>query len=104
MEELRVNLSNILNDFGFKLRKWRSNVPHLSDDLGDNITEVITPSKTLGISWNSKTDEYCYSFNNSKFHDNITKRNILSITAKMYDPIVFLAAIIIVPKLIIQEL
>jgi len=58
---------------------------------------------TLGLSWQPSTDTFEFKFS-LPAEGVITKRSILSTIAKLFDPLGFLAPVIIVGKLLIQEL
>ena len=90
--ELRNELITLLNKGGFNLRKWASNHPTLSGEFSDetsNTYRSLDPTdtiKTLGIHWDAKTDSILYTVNLPSSNDPITKRTILSQTAKLFDP------------------
>jgi len=67
-------------------------------DLKDNL--IV---HTLGLGWQPSTDTFEFKFN---FPNDgvITNRSILSTIAKLFDPLGFLSPVIIVGKLLIQEL
>lgn len=109
---IQQEISRILLTGGFELRKWSTNSPeaikkfklieHLNSntiELGENET-----NKTLGILWNPKQD--CIQFSANILNDNqrVTKRNILSKTAQIFDPLGLLSPIIIVAKLIMKNI
>ncbi|XP_076301932.1 uncharacterized protein LOC143220080 [Lasioglossum baleicum] len=59
--------------------------------------------KTLGVSWNAQHDTIRYSVKPTVTHE-VTKRNILSSIAKIYDPLGLLGPITIVSKILMQRL
>ncbi|KAF8782359.1 hypothetical protein HNY73_012655 [Argiope bruennichi] len=104
-------LSEILDVRGFHLRKWRSNSPHVLNNLAEclsaNESNVeIHPencSKTLGLIWNSSTD--CFVFKiDFNFENEITKRSFLSQSARLFDPLGFLSPCTILIKIFYQQL
>ncbi|KAF8785634.1 hypothetical protein HNY73_011149 [Argiope bruennichi] len=104
-------LSEILDVRGFHLRKWRSNSPHVLNNLAEclsaNESNVeIHPencSKTLGLIWNSLTD--CFVFKiDFNFENEITKRSFLSQSARLFDPLGFLSPCTILIKIFYQQL
>eukprot|EP00795_Rhopilema_esculentum_P011404 gene11404-21602_t len=77
---------------GFNLRKWESNCCELADEIG--------------LAWDKTSDRIRFDF--SKIFSNdcqfVTKREILSSTAKIYDPLGLLSPIVVPLKLLFQEL
>ncbi|XP_037928489.1 uncharacterized protein LOC119664075 [Teleopsis dalmanni] len=82
-----------LSSAGFKLRKWMSNnqsiLKNLPIDAENKILciEEDNSIKTLGLKWNPKKDEFQFTINILS-NEKITKRMVLSIYAKMFDPLV----------------
>ncbi|XP_066595445.1 uncharacterized protein [Prorops nasuta] len=58
--------------------------------------------KALGLSWNIDADEIVYEVKTSHLSDDVTKREILSTIAKIYDPLGLLGPIILYAKTIMQ--
>lgn len=102
------NLSKILMSAQFKLHKWCSNINLSIANSSESTNKMIeinpTDSKTLGINYNSESDHFHYVFKENFIDSVLTKRKILSMTAQIFDPLGLLSPIIIVPKIIIQEL
>jgi len=96
---------------GFELRKWASNSKEFLETIPDTLREKsvffdinIDPSiKTLGIRWNTETDEFQFKFQ-CPTSDQLTKRSILSSIAKLYDPMGWLAPVVIRAKIFMQSL
>ncbi|GFQ87814.1 uncharacterized protein TNCT_509861 [Trichonephila clavata] len=53
--------------------------------------------------WNVKEDNFSISYRETKSKEAVTKRRILSIAHRIFDPIGFTCPIILIPKLLIQE-
>ncbi|CAK1577905.1 unnamed protein product [Parnassius mnemosyne] len=73
----------------------------------NNEIEVKTENTTkiLGISWDRSEDHFRYSMNLPKTTTGAeTKRTILSIIARLYDPLGWIALSIILAKMLIQRL
>ncbi|XP_035216215.1 uncharacterized protein LOC118189664 [Stegodyphus dumicola] len=93
----------ILASGHFNLRCWRSNFRI------DMIDEIEIESKTkvvpvLGLVWDLEKDSLsCKIEETFNLREPITKRKVLSITQKIFDPIGFTAPITVIPKLILQE-
>lgn len=104
-------INNILQSAGFKLRKWTSNESNILKALHDKDEPISTLSlgdnehtKTLGIQWSPKQDILTYHIEALPECYPITKRNILSDVAKIYDPLGLVSPCIIISKIIIQKL
>ncbi|XP_076661053.1 uncharacterized protein LOC143364799 [Halictus rubicundus] len=106
-QKLRNEIICLLKRGGLNIRQWVSNDPRLLSDLSE---EQVHPKffgdetvKTLGVSWNPHTDSFSYSVNvnNNETH---TKRTILSTIAKIFDPLGLLGPVIVVAKILMQQL
>ncbi|GFX78607.1 integrase catalytic domain-containing protein [Trichonephila clavipes] len=89
------------------LHKWSSNSPELlnsslSSDVEHSFsTDIDLSVKTLGISW--KPFEDCFMFKVSVSAKHIyTKREVLSVIAKLHDPLGFLGPVITKAKVFLQ--
>ncbi|XP_065368746.1 uncharacterized protein LOC135961178 [Calliphora vicina] len=115
IEETRYaqnQLIKTLKSAGFLLKKITANDAQLLSDLP---TEDIYDSdflrfhetsstKTLGIKWNAITDTFTYNFSSISPSTKITKRQVLSSVAKLFDPAGWLAPIVIRAKICMQQL
>ena len=110
LEVLKKEVTLILKNGGFNLRKFLSNDPSLSESSSHSsiydlqLSKDFTQTKTLGVCWNNILDLFKYSILDLKDEIQVTKRNILSVTAQVFDPLGLLSAIIINAKIILQEL
>ena len=59
---------------------------------------------TLGVQWDQQRDAILFSFAPRYVGKEITKRTILSISASLFDPLGLLTSLLIVVKMLIQEL
>lgn len=112
--ELQKNISNILLSAGFELRKWLSNDINilnnflLSEHLPSSVLRIgenDSTNKTLGIFWDARGDTIKYSLRS--LDNNITqisKRQILSLVCQIYDPLGLLGPVIILAKILLQDL
>ncbi|XP_062558043.1 uncharacterized protein LOC134222915 [Armigeres subalbatus] len=99
---------------GFALRKWCSNRPEVladipADQLGTSlsITFQISPDekvKTLGITWEPGTDQLRFYYDVTLSEQSWTRRSILSAVAKLFDPLGLISPVIVVAKMLMQEL
>ncbi|GBP48943.1 hypothetical protein EVAR_32277_1 [Eumeta japonica] len=111
-KQLMLDLTKLLSSAGFELRKWTSNNAELLSDIPRDHLEKphvfdnadgISYIKILGIQWNSSTDRFTYHLNLPK-DSNCTKRTILSALARTYDPLGWIAPVILQGKLLMQRL
>lgn len=102
-------LVKLLLTGGFKMVKWMSNsseflsqIPsdyklpqNLEFDQGNN-------SYVLGLLWNHSTDLFTFKIELEQL--DCTKRNMLSVVARIFDPLSFLAPVTLFIKLLIKRL
>lgn len=84
----------VLNSAKLELRKWMSNTGLLLQQINGEISsENIHPicsgetSKTLGIYWKPIENKLMYKIKQVQIVTAITKRNILSEVAQIFDPL-----------------
>ncbi|XP_059225279.1 uncharacterized protein LOC131997762 [Stomoxys calcitrans] len=116
IEEAKHNLAelvDLLSSAGFPLKKITANhfdilqTVSREDLLDEDFLkfEDSSETKTLGIRWNAMMDAFYYNVYDIKIPtEHITKRSILSIVAKLFDPAGWLAPIIITAKMLLQQL
>ena len=101
----------VMNGAGMELTKWNSNSEMLQSkfclDLGDKQTGTASV-KVLGIGWRAQDDCFCFSDSESLIPNPevmvCTKRAILSLIARIFDPLGFLTPLVMSAKFIFQEL
>ncbi|XP_059045010.1 uncharacterized protein LOC131840832 [Achroia grisella] len=114
-EEEAVDIYNqmveLLDRGGFKLQKWASNSQKLmqeiqEDNKADRNLVIKTDDlvKILGVSWNVSSDEFEYVIKLHPQMQPITKRVILSDISRLFDPLGWIAPVIIQAKIYIQKL
>lgn len=96
----------ILSLHGLQLAKWNSNCPELVSNSDEEVTIKTGENdvtKTLGMSWNPKKDNFLFRFD---LPDVIcpTKRSVLSIVARIFDLLGLLSPIVIRCKMLLQEM
>ncbi|XP_065093422.1 uncharacterized protein LOC135714080 [Ochlerotatus camptorhynchus] len=110
-----VQLKQLLESGGFPIHKWSSNSPEILRNIPEeekekpfeleNISgcEVI---KTLGILWDPVTDEFLFAVPEAEKieMEKITKRYVLSQIARLYDALGLVSPIVVLAKLIMQDL
>lgn len=107
--QLRDEIIQLVRKGGFELRQWASNHKHTLDNFDQQTLDLDCAinddpvSKTLGIVWNSLTDEFIYTVNPLDYSQKVTKRTILSDIARIFDPLGILGPVILAAKIIIQD-
>lgn len=107
---LRDQVVKILNQGGLVLRKWASNHPALipnthggkESDLNVRL-DKNTFTKTLGLLWNPGCDSLKYEVKTIQIPKQVTRRDILSKTAQVFDPLGLVAPVIVKAKVILQH-
>ncbi|XP_053691594.1 uncharacterized protein LOC128740109 [Sabethes cyaneus] len=112
--EIRHQLQTLLNRGGFTIHKWCSNSDAFRDipeqcrekkmpvpEYGAN--EVI---KLLGLLWDPRNDIFLIvnTHHQPPTRDFITKRIIYSEVARLFDPIGLISPVIVLAKLLVQQL
>ncbi|UYV74543.1 hypothetical protein LAZ67_12000081 [Cordylochernes scorpioides] len=87
--------SEIMNRAGMELRQWET-------------AETFNPregkdTKVLGLLWNRKTDTLNCMINPEILPSLITRRVILSLVQKLFDPLGFYSPVMITPKILLQK-
>ncbi|XP_061729961.1 uncharacterized protein LOC133534733 [Cydia pomonella] len=110
---LRNELVSLMNTAGYGLRKWASNDVRLLDGLP--VDHLETPHsfdpdmdgssfiKVLGIQWDPKYDVFTYRLSLPD-PGVITRRSILSLSARLYDPLGWVCPVVFRIKLLLQTL
>ena len=110
-KRIQDGIINILQSGQFSIRKWISNAPQLIERLPEELRgtdpfEVKLADsasvKTLGITWNHVNDNFEMQASQPE-GTLVTKRNLLSICAKLFDPIGWLTPATIRFKIWIQK-
>ena len=110
---LQRQLTELFARGGFVLRKWNSNDPsvlekipvELRDSCGvHTFPEDSQYSKTLGIEWNVSADQFRLSITKTPSSRTVTKRNLVSDVAKVYDALGLFSPIIVKMKIALQRL
>jgi len=108
--KLKEDLITVWGKAGMEVKKWASNSVDVMKEtpeacrakgiLIDDENQLAV--KTLGIRWNAITDDFTFEVKpfNQEF---VTKRNLLSWVARIFDPLGMLSPYIIIGKMIIQK-
>ncbi|XP_075163053.1 uncharacterized protein LOC142235680 [Haematobia irritans] len=112
-QQYLLELIDLLATAGFPLKKMTANHPAIlvnlprEDLLAEDFLKLEETSdmKTLGIRWNAMSDHFFYKVSTISIPSvPITKRKILSIVAKLFDPAGWLAPVIVLAKILMQQL
>ncbi|XP_050508996.1 uncharacterized protein LOC126886185 [Diabrotica virgifera virgifera] len=104
-----TQLVNLFQKGGFKLTKWMSNSNDLLSTIPEPLQLVKTKqfdksvSKVLGLQWEEKCDNFSFGLEIPS-STRCTKRNMLSLVARMFDPLGFLSPITLLLKIWIKKL
>ena len=115
MEETNKKLHETYEMFalgGFPLRKWVSNHPALLKNLPKNVLadepfalrDASCGTSILGLYWLPTDDKFCYKITETETLSKITKRAILSRIARIFDPMGWIAPIVVLAKMLMREL
>ncbi|XP_071579938.1 uncharacterized protein [Temnothorax nylanderi] len=108
---LRNQLIEICTAGGFPLSKWAANDEDLLRDIPEDRRqsrslrewESDVGHSTLGIQWRPCLDAFAFKVRPCG-EGNITKRIVLSETARLFDPLGWLAPVVVRAKILIQSL
>ncbi|XP_012285896.1 uncharacterized protein LOC105702705 [Orussus abietinus] len=111
---IQKQLIDLLVTGGFLLRKWVANHPQLLEQvpvelrLSSSLISLAADEqvKTLGLFWNPSSDAFQFKISllAARANHQPTKRSILSAIARLFDPLGWLAPVIITAKILIQRL
>ena len=105
---LKTEATQILNKGGFPLAKWTSNSDMIRESVNKsksfNEHQEVPCTKILGISW--ITDEDSFSFETFQIERTVlfSKRRLLSLIARMFDPLGFASPFTITLKIMFQDI
>ena len=108
---LSSQLRELLSRGGFRLTKWISNDRNLiaSVPMTERAPSVVNldlddlpTEQTLGVQWDMETDSFSFRILNQEKAP--THRGILSVVSSMYDPLGFVAPVILHAKSLLQSL
>ncbi|XP_072400607.1 uncharacterized protein [Diabrotica undecimpunctata] len=104
--QIKEQITSLLLRHGFPLRKWISNDPASLSNSNQTPLHIGEgdQTKTLGLLWNPNIDCLQYSISGLTPPFRITKRQILSSTAQIFDPLRLLSPVTVTAKIILQEL
>lgn len=112
-KDIYHQMDELMKAGGFELQKWTSNNDHVLKVIEEEKrtadqsipVELSNLVKVLGISWNRMNDQFEYSVRLPEENQQpITKRRVLSDISRLYDPMGWIAPVVAVAKVFIQEL
>lgn len=108
-QSLQRELTDLLGQGGFLLRKWASSHPEALVNISEECCEKPhklggdESIKVLGIQWSPKIDSFSYAISVQQ-EPSITKRKVLSIIASIYDVNGFLSPVTVWLKIFLQQI
>ena len=110
--QMKSQLVQLLEMAHFPLVKWVSNCPAIIETVSKGQREILQPQllntdegvKALGLFWNPVSDQFFFRVNLTPHVKEMTKRSMLSDVAKLYDPLGWLAPVIVKAKILLQSL
>ena len=115
--QLKDELCDLLSKGGFQLTKWASNSQKVMEttplhERAPTLVPTTEPEKmsdslkALGTSWNTQDDVLMFTNGSSILteEDPQTKRSLISLYARVFDPMGLLTPFLMIPKLLFQEL
>ena len=115
--ELAVRLVNDLCDLlakgGFTLTKWQCNRPEVLQSIPEDeraqsmlnldlLKDALPIQRALGLQWDMESDKFI--FDGVLKDKPTTRRGILSLVSSVYDPLGFLAPVVLHAKKLLQDL
>ncbi|XP_066585519.1 uncharacterized protein [Prorops nasuta] len=109
IQQIKNQLISILASAGISLDKWASNVPDISVENQDfdasKRIDIDKAVKTLGLLWHPKLDSFKFNIQVLCPSNKVqTKRTVLSSLARLFDPLGWLAPVIVRAKIFLQDL
>ena len=109
--QLMNETKTLLNKGNFSLRKWCTSSPavlsHIPEEDRDKFLKFHDGSdvtKTLGLIWDPAIDNFLFSFSQILEPKKVTKRLVLGMIARFYDPLGLIGPIVAKAKIFLQRL
>ena len=109
--DLANELRNVLSSYGFRIRKWLSNCERAllkvpEEDRCDKYKELslerTASQRVLGVHWDIVEDEFTIKVDMPR--KPCTRRGILSASHSLFDPLGFVATVLVEIKLLLREM
>lgn len=99
-------LQEVLSRIGMPTQKWVSNCADLLENIPEELRSKSDSQSIFGINWNSASDKLTLKFSsiNEESTREDTKRTLLQQMAKIFDPLGLFGPVILVAKLLFQDL
>ncbi|XP_068148360.1 uncharacterized protein [Drosophila tropicalis] len=101
--DIKEELILLMSRAQLELSKWVSNSKRIASNEGNEIDFSQMAAKVLGLHWRPGEEVLTYKVSLSE-HMTCTKRQVLSDTARIFDPLGILAPVVINFKILLQEL
>ncbi|XP_062713361.1 uncharacterized protein LOC134290277 [Aedes albopictus] len=116
--KLAQDVKGIHQNAGFEIRNWVSNSSTVraalegeaTGEKNMDISETDAAEKVLGMWWNTSTDRFTYKMS-ARYDENLlsgnrrpTKRQVLRTLMMVFDPMGFIAQILMFLKVLLQEI
>lgn len=101
---VQTELNQLMDKGGFRLAKWRSNLPQaMPAPIDGKFVTDDGRTSVLGIVWDYATDEFAFHVQERVQPDVITRRILTSEAARIYDPQGYVTPIVIRARMFVQE-
>ncbi|XP_055308893.1 uncharacterized protein LOC129572817 [Sitodiplosis mosellana] len=107
----RAEITHVLQQGGFPLKKWASNSEELLESIPEDEIELKTKElggykyvSTLGLKWFFGVDKIGFKMDIERNASKYTKRAILSQITTIYDPLGLMSPVTIYNKILMQEI
>ena len=112
--KLRKDISHVLSQAGFTIKKWRSNSAQVLDTIPEELRESLPDQdlidqhsacypKALGLGWDTRQDGMATHVEVQENYSS-TKRGVVSDIARTFDVLGWLSPVILQMKLLYREL
>ncbi|KMQ82938.1 gag-pol polyprotein precursor [Lasius niger] len=108
---IQQQLTQLCTAGGFPLKKWAANTDALLEDIPPEHRQHNHPPtwdqdfehSTLGLQWHPREDAFSFKVTPMET-ERVTKRAVLSQTARLFDPLGWLAPVVVKAKVLIQSM
>lgn len=105
--KIQQKATEIMSEASMKLCKWNSNSDVVKESLQKKFSDEIMPQsnemKILGLRWDPISDGFGFSGYPVSCDVIVTKRVVLSLLARIFDPLGFLGPFVVSIKIMFQE-
>ena len=96
---------SVMKDANFTLSQWESNDKNISALFNDAMDEGENRSNVLGLLWKRNDDTFSFKCCTTEWEKlELTKRSVLSLISKVFDPIGQICPVTMYAKILFQEL